>query len=294
MPYSSLDELPDGIQKLPKHAQEIYRAAFNAAYEEWGEERAHAIAWTAVKQKYRQEGDGWVAKSGIEKDELQKIHDVLATEMRRRGKYHRTPMGKAGDLSFAQETALIREHQKEPAAQKPHAFKAAEWTHPNGHPRCIICGNEEPEGGQCPGLAKEPIGKRAGFVPIRLLKAAPERRLVYGVVLEPGDPEHVDTQGDFIPADEIEKSCHAYMRQYRVGKATLGWQHEREAEADIVECYIAPVGFQMGKGTVKAGSWMLVCRVADDDIWEQVKKGELTGYSIGGIGERTPAEEATT
>lgn len=30
-----------------------------------------------------------------------------------------------------------------------HQFKAAHWTHPNGHPRCRLCGCEEPVGGYC-------------------------------------------------------------------------------------------------------------------------------------------------
>lgn len=32
---------------------------------------------------------------------------------------------------------------------KSHAFRAAKWTHPNGHPRCSRCGAEEPVGGMC-------------------------------------------------------------------------------------------------------------------------------------------------
>lgn len=30
-----------------------------------------------------------------------------------------------------------------------HQFKDAHWTHPNGHPRCRLCGCEEPVGGYC-------------------------------------------------------------------------------------------------------------------------------------------------
>src|SRR5262249_6589062 len=39
--------------------------------------------------------------------------------------------------------------RKTPEAQRPHRFKPAEWTHPNGHPRCLVCGDEEPIGGLC-------------------------------------------------------------------------------------------------------------------------------------------------
>lgn len=67
MPYDSLKDLPDSVKDhLPKHAQEIYRAAFNSAWEQYDEaserrkgrsreETAHAVAWAAVKDKYEKD-----------------------------------------------------------------------------------------------------------------------------------------------------------------------------------------------------------------------------------------------
>lgn len=66
MPYQELTDLPDSVrQHLPKHAQEIFRAAFNNALEEYGEEeRAFQVAWAAVKRNYEKGGDGnWHLKS---------------------------------------------------------------------------------------------------------------------------------------------------------------------------------------------------------------------------------------
>src|SRR6266511_1971821 len=44
MPFEQLSDLPDSVQHvLPKHAQEIYRAAFNSAWQQYdqpGERRA--------------------------------------------------------------------------------------------------------------------------------------------------------------------------------------------------------------------------------------------------------------
>jgi cation transport regulator len=48
------------------HAQEIYRGAFNSAWQSYEgaldgrEERAHRIAWAAVKRRYHKEGDHWI------------------------------------------------------------------------------------------------------------------------------------------------------------------------------------------------------------------------------------------
>lgn len=74
MPYITLKDLPKSVQRhLPKHAQEIYKEAFNHAWQKYEnaskrrnkvsrEEVAHKVAWGAVKSKYEKQGDGWVAK----------------------------------------------------------------------------------------------------------------------------------------------------------------------------------------------------------------------------------------
>ncbi|MDY6918851.1 MAG: ChaB family protein [Pseudomonadota bacterium] len=73
MPYSRLPELPDSVTNvLPKHGQEIYKEAFNNAWEEYANPKdlrgnqsreavSHKVAWAAVKQKYhKNDKDEWV------------------------------------------------------------------------------------------------------------------------------------------------------------------------------------------------------------------------------------------
>jgi len=64
MPYSSNTELPEAVQKLPKHAQDIFRNAFNNALKEYddNEETAFKVAWAAVKTKYEKKDDKWAIK----------------------------------------------------------------------------------------------------------------------------------------------------------------------------------------------------------------------------------------
>ncbi len=57
----------------------------------------------------------------------------------------------ADNAAYVAETAQIRENRKRPENQRPHRFERAEWTWPNAHPRCLRCGAEEPESGQCGG-----------------------------------------------------------------------------------------------------------------------------------------------
>ena len=77
MPYDTLDELPAPVREnLPKHAQEIYKEAFNSAWQEYAdpkkrhgnasrEETAHKIAWAAVKHSYEKKEGKWVKKQMI-------------------------------------------------------------------------------------------------------------------------------------------------------------------------------------------------------------------------------------
>ena len=74
MPYKSNTDLPASvIHVLPEHAQDIYREAFNHAFEEYKEAKkrragtsreqtAYRVAWAAVKKKYHKVGGKWQAK----------------------------------------------------------------------------------------------------------------------------------------------------------------------------------------------------------------------------------------
>jgi hypothetical protein len=65
---------------------------------------------------------------------------------------------------FEKESEAIRVNRTTAAAQKPHKFRAAKWTHPNGHPRCLLCGDEERTGNICAGAKAE---KAAGPTEIK-------------------------------------------------------------------------------------------------------------------------------
>jgi cation transport regulator len=75
MPYQRLSDLPKQVRdNLPTHAQEIYKEAYNSAWEQYDEpeerrgdasreETAHRVAWSAVKRSYeKDDNDEWVKK----------------------------------------------------------------------------------------------------------------------------------------------------------------------------------------------------------------------------------------
>ncbi|KUH96936.1 cation transport regulator ChaB [Mycolicibacterium acapulense] len=57
-------ELPSTLQKSDAKAQRTFAKAHDAAAEEYGEgERAHRVAYSALKHSYEKVGDHWEAKS---------------------------------------------------------------------------------------------------------------------------------------------------------------------------------------------------------------------------------------
>jgi len=186
MPYSQNSELPPPVKKLPSHAQDIFRSAFNAANTEYKDEKkAFATAWAAVEH----------AGYGAPGSDVKKAARIV----------------KGTDV---------------------------------------------------------------------------KKQILYCVVSEPNTE---DLQGDVLDLDEIEKMAHNYLLDYRV----VGDSHSKKrngkvvkADAGIVESFIAPVDFQVGNETISKGSWVVAIKVNDPKLWAEVEKGDITGVSIGGTGER--------
>ncbi|MGG1245950.1 XkdF-like putative serine protease domain-containing protein [Bacillus spizizenii] len=115
-----------------------------------------------------------------------------------------------------------------------------------------------------------------------------EQKLVYGIVYEPDVP---DAHGDFMTAEEIEKAAHGFLAEAR----EIDINHSFEGGTGVVvESYVAPDDFMIGSKQIAKGSWVLVTR-ASDEVWEQIKAGIITGYSMAGtadVYEEEPVEKA--
>ena len=109
-----------------------------------------------------------------------------------------------------------------------------------------------------------------------LFEKAADQHIVCGVVYE---PDVTDAQGDAASADEIEKAAHRFMEDVQIFKVN---HKGKEVKVKVLENYIAPIDFNIEKQSIKKGSWLLTLRILDDKIWENIKKGELTGYSMAG------------
>ena len=121
---------------------------------------------------------------------------------------------------------------------------------------------------------------------ISFSKLADDKHLVAGIVLVPDIP---DSQGDIFPADVIEEACHRFAERIGTGvlkfEKVLGKMHKVwQDEGILVENYIAPVNFVLGDQSVPKGAWIIVVKVKDEDIWQKIKSGEYTGFSMAGDG----------
>ncbi|HMA95626.1 MAG TPA: XkdF-like putative serine protease domain-containing protein [Polyangiaceae bacterium] len=120
-----------------------------------------------------------------------------------------------------------------------------------------------------------------------------DERYVLGIVLE---PEVVDAQGDIYSAEEIRQAAHRFMEEF----GGLGLMHRMRVndQVKVLETYLAPSDLTVGQVSVRKGTWLFAVRVLSDVLWERVKSGDLSGFSIGGSARKVPevarSPESTT
>lgn len=128
-------------------------------------------------------------------------------------------------------------------------------------------------------------------------KVDDEKRQVFGyasIVELDGEPV-IDRQGDYISSEEIEKAAYAYVQNSRKG----GHQHKRDGEnpfhaSNMIESIVfTPEKIEkMGLPSSTPVGWWVGYKVEDEETWQKVKKGEVTGFSIHGKGKRQEIDPA--
>ena len=136
----------------------------------------------------------------------------------------------------------------------------------------------------------EPMKKVQRF---KIQKLDEDKRLVFGwanVSLTVDGELVEDYQEDMIDPEELETAAYKFAELYRDG----GEMHERTGIAVMVESVMLTEEKQeaMGipAGTLPVG-WWIGFRVTDDDVWEKVKSGEYSMFSIGGAAVRVEVED---
>lgn len=130
-------------------------------------------------------------------------------------------------------------------------------------------------------LLKKAEDGKATFVTYgRIVKANADNHYVTGIVYEPMTE---DSHGNYMTEDEITKAAYYFAKNG--DKVDLQHSFEPLDGATVVENWIAKADFKIDDEEIRKGTWLMTVEVTDADIWDKIEKGEITGFSMGGIGE---------
>lgn len=113
----------------------------------------------------------------------------------------------------------------------------------------------------------------------RIVKADADNHYVTGIVYEPMEE---DSHGNFMTEEEITKA--AYWFAKNGDKVDLQHSFEPLDGATVVENWIAKADFEIDGEAISKGTWLMTVEVADESVWDGIEKGEITGFSMGGLG----------
>ena len=128
-------------------------------------------------------------------------------------------------------------------------------------------------------LKKAEDGKASFTTYGRIVKMDADNHYVTGIVYEPMEE---DSHGNYMTAEEITKA--AYWFSKNGDKVDLQHSFEPLNNATVVENWVAKADFKIGDEIVKEGTWLMTVEVADEGVWDSIEKGDITGFSMGGLG----------
>ena len=128
-------------------------------------------------------------------------------------------------------------------------------------------------------LTKADGGKASFTTYGRIIKADAENHYVTGIVYE---PMAEDSHGNYMTEAEITKAAYYFAKNG--DKVDLQHSFEPLEGATVVETWIAKADFDIGGEAVKKGTWLMTVEVTDESVWDSIEKGDITGFSMGGIG----------
>lgn len=126
----------------------------------------------------------------------------------------------------------------------------------------------------------------------KVMKSDEEKMLAFGwasVSMRVDGEVIEDWQGDIVEPEELERAAYEYVLLYREG----GEMHERGGAAVLIESAVFTEekmqAMGIPEGVLPVG-WWIGFKVLDKEVWEKVKDGAYTMFSIEGEAERV--EEA--
>jgi hypothetical protein len=122
----------------------------------------------------------------------------------------------------------------------------------------------------------------------KVTKANDDKMMAFGwasVAIDVEGNQVIDWQEDMLDPEVLEEAAYSFVRFYREG-----WEmHERGGVATLIESVVFTEEKQKAMG-IPAGTlpvgWWIGFLVTDQDVWEKVKDGTYSMFSIEGTAER--------
>ena len=220
----------------------------------------------------------WIKANGFSSDKVDETDESF--RFRQRDPAEFDPNGFGDGSAFR--TIMISEHvsatvgfllQKSQHTHTPNADGSCRSGFVRRGDLCVRSGSTADSGKDITGEGR----KVHAFV-----KVDDEKRIVTGPVLV---PNILDLQGDFEFAEDIEKAAHGFL----ANRGDIGRQHEIFDGIGVpVESHLTrePIKNSAGK-TLPVGTWVMSVKITHEPTWQAVKRGEVTGFSIGFRGIRS-------
>lgn len=110
-----------------------------------------------------------------------------------------------------------------------------------------------------------------------------EEFTIFGEVLI---PEEIDAHEEIYSEKDVKNAAHYFMENF----GNVGFMHKFFINGDvkILETFLAPTDLNFKsmlnkKRKVKKGTWLMRMRVLNNELWKNIKNGNLSGFSIGGL-----------
>lgn len=143
-------------------------------------------------------------------------------------------------------------------------------------------------------IQDEPVAEAKSLGKARFVRKADEQRFTLGPLYV---PDFMDAHGEWTDAEELQTAVWGWVRS---GDRRIFLQHDTDAEAgEWVEVMTMPqawtvnmmdaAGNSIGEVTYPPNTVFLGV-IWNEDVWPDVKAGNIRGYSIGGFSDRMYAE----
>jgi hypothetical protein len=107
-----------------------------------------------------------------------------------------------------------------------------------------------------------------------------EQRIVWSEVYA---PLKIDSDIEYMTAEDIREMAYKFMKEMKLDQIDTQHNNQLVDGCRVVESFIV----RKGDPTFIEGAWVVGVHIPCDDTWARVKKGELNGFSMQGLVEKT-------